>query len=185
MARLEEDGAARRVRRRGQSRLAGDLRRRGADLDRVRRVRHRRGRGDRGHRQGERRLGERCDGSTTVPWITLTDLAEVDRFAVPAPNATDVSTIAAQERRLLRKPCRARPAYCRDPVADRVVRAGGRRERASARGVLVGRPPQAASARAWRAMPGRRVAPEDRKTPLAHPGRSQAVLDVGDSVGRE
>ena len=138
---------------------------------------------------------------------------QIDRFAVPAPNATDASTIAAQERRLLqtlllsreraagqggvRKAdhgqgigeefeslCRVLPAYCRDPGADRVVRAGGRRERASPRGVLVGRPPQAASARAWRAMPGRRVA-EDRKTPLAHPGRSQAVLDVGDSVGRE
>ena len=57
----------------------------------------------------------------TVPWITLTDLADgldteiaqfiaydgdgramqIDRFAVPAPNATDASTIAAQERRLL------------------------------------------------------------------------------------
>ena len=34
VARLEEDGAARRVRRHGQSRLADDLRRRGADLDR-------------------------------------------------------------------------------------------------------------------------------------------------------
>ena len=57
----------------------------------------------------------------TVPWITLTDLADgldtevvqfiaydgdgramqIDRFAVPAPNATDASTIAGQERRLL------------------------------------------------------------------------------------
>ena len=180
----------------------------------------------------------------TVPWITLTDLADgldteivqfiaydgdgramqIDRFAVPAPNATDASTIAAQERRLLQTlllsreraagqggvrkadygegigeefeslavfdrriaETRARIAWFEQAAeVDRVVRAGGRRERASPRGVLVGRPPQAASARAWHAMPGRRVESRDRKTPLAHPGRSQAVLDVGDSVGRE
>ena len=63
-----------------------------------------------------------------MPWITLTDLAEgldteivqfiaydgdgramqIDRFAVPAPNATDVSTIAAQERRLVQTLLQAR-----------------------------------------------------------------------------
>ena len=64
----------------------------------------------------------------TVPWITLMDLAggldtevvqivaydgdgravQIDRFAVPAPNTTDASTIAAQERRLLQTLLHAR-----------------------------------------------------------------------------
>ena len=63
-----------------------------------------------------------------MPWITLTDLADgldtevvqfiaydgdgramqIDRFAVPAPNATDASTIAGQERRLLQTLLQAR-----------------------------------------------------------------------------
>ena len=70
----------------------------------------------------------RRQAGAIVPWITLTDLADgldteivqfiaydgdgramqIDRFAVPAPNATDASTIAAQERRLVQTLLQAR-----------------------------------------------------------------------------
>ena len=126
----------------------------------------------------------------TVLWTTMMDLAggldnevmqivaydedgratQIDRFAVPVPNATDASTIAGQERRLLqtllqareraagtggvrkhdegegvgdelRVPGRPGPAYRRDPRARRMARAGRRGECAAPRGILVGLEP--------------------------------------------
>ena len=82
----------------------------------------------------------------TMPWIALTGLAggldtevmqfvaydgagramQIDRYSVPAPNTTDASTIAAQERRLLQTLLLAR---------ERAAGTGGVRKRDQGEGV--------------------------------------------------
>ena len=123
----------------------------------------------------------------TVPWITLTDLADgldteivqfiaydgdgramqIDRFAVPAPNATDASTIAGQERRLLQTLLQAR---------ERAAGTGGVRRHDEGEGSAMSTSPSppwtGVSPRPARASHGSSRPPKGTRFPARNTGRA-------------